>query len=251
MPNTIDPSPPSTDGDVSTSREGDTDTSASNSRSILGLGLVSVLNVGCVAFIAYHFATHREEPVHAQPLELRPGNVSFESASSHLLAIASSIEQTSPAEAAAETLIDLPMPFEPAPMPVVPQSEDDAAAAAEPDATGTESTKSTPTQHWVQLGALSRMATARSYWSKLQDNHDDLLGSYQPNFIGPDQVGGSLYHIRVGPFEENAARDLCLDLQQAGSDCFCLKADGGVIDHAGRQTAGIQSESFQVQKDTI
>ncbi len=243
MPNRSDPSFPTRDDDVSLSHDGDRVAAASNTRSILGLGLVSVLNIGCVAFIAYHFASHREEPVYAQALELRPGNISLEPASTQLLAVASSIEQTSPAEEIAERLIDLPMPFEASPLPISPQPEQEAMAAAEPDNVSTESGESAETQHWVQLGALSRMATARSYWSKLQDNHDVLLGTYQPAFFGPDQVGGSLYHIRVGPLGESTARALCLDLQQANTDCFCLTAEGEVIDHGKPQYGNVISKS--------
>lgn len=240
MPDHSESSPPSAEGDAPQINQGDTQpaspASASNTRSILGLALVSALNIGCVAFIAFHFTTHADEPAQKEQFELRPGNVSLEPATAYLLAIASHVEQTSPVDdtpIVEETVVALPTPPSMAPPLNAPAQRRDAMDTKKPIKEAV---------HWVQLGALSKIATARSYWAKLQKNHDGLLASHRPNFAGPDQVGGSLYHIRVGPLAADAAASLCSDLQQEGTECFCVAADGEETDHKPPQasTSGLE-----------
>lgn len=198
MPDYSDLSPPSADGDPSAIDERKAlpapPASTSSNRSIMGLSLVSALNISCLIFIAHHFTTHDNEPGWTGEVKLRSGNVSFEPASANLLAIASHIQPTSVMHevsrveeirttSTALSALDGKVRGDPAPQH------------------GTKEAKGP--EHWVQLGALSKIATARAYWSTLQKNYAGLLGSYQPVFVGPDQVGGSLHHIRLGPLAAN------------------------------------------------
>lgn len=207
-------SPPSADGEASQATDDNaheaSPSSPASTRSILGMGVVSALNVTCLLFFAYHFTTHDDEPAIAAPLELRSGNVSFEPVSGQLLTIASHVEQARLNNG--ETTVEKIVAARSTP-PILAQSNG-----------STETTELAV--HWVQLGALSKIATARSYWHKLLRDHNDLLSLYKPSFVGPDQVGGSLYHVRVGPLPAAEAATLCSDLQQTGADCFCASADG-------------------------
>jgi hypothetical protein len=79
-------------------------------------------------------------------------------------------------------------------------------------------------RHWVQLGALSRESTARSYWKKLRSRHDHVLRSWEPRYFSPSDIGkGSLYHLRIGPMAAPAADRLCQNLQADGADCYCIR----------------------------
>ncbi len=228
MPNTSDPKILKPDEITSKANEDETATASSNRWSLLGLGLVSVLNIGCIAFVAYHFSSDRTEPAHAQPLSLRPGNVALEPASSKILPVASAIEQTakrssgSPADQVAGNFSIQPGPSS--------SDNQEMAGLTEPSGMGgpfkAQASPADETVHWVQLGALSKTATANSFWEKLRKSHATLLHSHQPSIFGPDQVGGSLYHLRVGPLNIEAAEDLCSALQEAGTDCFCIDSEG-------------------------
>ncbi|MGI9501711.1 MAG: SPOR domain-containing protein, partial [Geminicoccaceae bacterium] len=81
---------------------------------------------------------------------------------------------------------------------------------------------------WVQLAALSDMDTAERVWSSLKERHTALLSDRKPRYFGPDEVGGSFYHIRIGPMATDAAMTLCDALEAEGADCFCIypKAKG-------------------------
>ena len=74
--------------------------------------------------------------------------------------------------------------------------------------------------HLVQLGALSKEATAMRYWSGLKAQHAALLQGREPRYFGPGDVGGGLYHIRLGPMTSDAAVALCTKLEAEGADCF-------------------------------
>lgn len=217
-----DSPPPSSEGEAASTNESDSPSSppasASNIRSILGLAAVSALNLGCIAFIGFHFTAHSDEPVRTEKIELRPGNVSLEPAPTFLLTIASHVEPAS--SDAEEQDVDMAV----ATRPVV-SGKEHPLDASPPPAKPEETTVPPKTgMRWVQLGALSNMTTAQSYWEKLQENHDGLLASHQPDFIGPNRVGGSLYLVRVGPLPAAVAADLCSDLKRAGADCFCVGA---------------------------
>ena len=54
-------------------------------------------------------------------------------------------------------------------------------------------------QYWVQLAALSNIDTAERVWSDLKKRHAALLSDRQARYFGPEDIGGSLYHIRIGP----------------------------------------------------
>lgn len=218
MPDHAAPPPPST-GDHAAKADENLRQPASSTKSILGMALVSAINIGCVVFIAFHYTTHANEPGPTVEIKLPPGNVSLETSAFNFLAIASNTAQASPHNPGMAVATELPEPG------MTPSSTEDEPA---PDP---EMTAANEEQHWVQLGALSKIATARSYWSRLQKSHTDLLNAHQPSFVGPDQVGGSLFHIRVGPLAAEQAAGLCSDLQQAGTDCFCIAADGDELEH--------------------
>lgn len=87
----------------------------------------------------------------------------------------------------------------------------------------TASTKVQPRQlagHWVQLGAMSNEAAARRYWSDLKSRHGATLEQQEARYFGPDDVGGSLHHVRLGPMERASAVALCRELQAKSVDCF-------------------------------
>lgn len=77
---------------------------------------------------------------------------------------------------------------------------------------------------WVQLGALSHISTARRYWKKLLNDHEALLQRWTPRYVGPNEGGGSLYHLRIGPMAAKVAAKLCKDLKAGGAECFCMNA---------------------------
>lgn len=222
MSDPADP-PPSANGHASNTNENESITPSVSSKapSILGLALVSALNIACVAFVAFHYTTDADELIVTESVERRAGNISLEPATATLLAIASHIErETGASEAAAAELTVAALPEE---TEITPAEPSDVSVASSKQY---EAMEAEAPERWVQLGALSDLGTARSYWSKLQQKSDALLGSHQPTIVGPDQVGGSLYHLRVGPLPAHHAGNLCLDLKQAGVDCFCTAERG-------------------------
>ncbi len=74
--------------------------------------------------------------------------------------------------------------------------------------------------HWVQLGAMSNEAAARRYWSDLKSRYAATLEQKEARYFGPDDVGGSLHHVRIGPMERVSAAALCHELQAKNVDCF-------------------------------
>lgn len=200
--------------------------------SIVSLSLVSGLNIACLAFIAYHFAGHAEDPKvvpaedsaarHASDLKIPrldpaptgvttdvSGNVELVPAAGNVISIMSSFprldqEPVEPRENPSTTITIAEEPIE--------------AADAEAEV---------PLDHWVQLGALSRETTAQRYWSTLKLRHEVLLQDREPHYFGPAEVNGSLYHIRLGPMTADAAAGLCESLKAEGADCFCVGPDGG------------------------
>lgn len=203
--------------------------------SVLGLSIVSALNVACLAFLVFHYIGHQSESgmiadfdgLGLQPLPplTRPatvvnqrhpsglndvsGNVELVPASKLIIGIASGIANTAPIDQtssgsvdAIETATFLPL----------------AATRSKGHA-----------EHWIQLGALSKEVTATAYWSTLKKRHAALLQSRTPHYFGPNEVGGSLYHIRLGPMVETMANELCDKLRADGADCFCVRSpDNGI-----------------------
>ena len=194
--------------------------------SIFGLLIVSGLNVISLGFIAYHFAGHPDEP--AEPSLGRPaasnvagvtalpqmpidaeakqeplGNIELAPAPKRILGIASHIEALERAsdcqrKACASVML---------------------AAASRLTKTANDNPGKAP-EHWLQLGALSNETTAMQYWSRLETRHAALLQGREPRYFGPGDVGGSLYHIRLGPMTGDAAAALCRELEASGADCF-------------------------------
>ncbi len=191
--------------------------------SILGLSIVSGLNVACLGFIAYHFTVHSSEPevapngppalsdkavtetpAPAQMADMTSGNVELVHASRRILSIASGFDLTTSEPAGRKAGVSL--------------ASTDPAASNEASAAGAAE----PSGHGVQLGALSKEATARNYWSALKLRHQSLLRGREPRYFSPAEVGGGLYHIRLGPMAVDAAAGLCERLDAEGADCFCV-----------------------------
>jgi hypothetical protein len=205
--------------------------------SVIGLSIVSALNIACLAFVIFHFVGHEgggslspagdrmatTDPV--SPMPLRPiaatvsgahdrqaiesiralGNIEFARTSRLAIAIASGVDET-------------PLPASSQPSRGTPQ-----LSKAQPGATHELHAKNDVPGHWVQLGALSKEATAHSYWSHLRKKHKTLLDGQTPQYFGPDAVGGSLYHIRLGPMTAGEAEGLCKKLLSDGADCYCVR----------------------------
>lgn len=197
---------------------------APRSASILGLSIVSGLNVISLAFIAYHYAGHPDALPAAPtggptsgdlmtagqswpPAGLVTttasafGNVDLLPASKHVIEIASGIvnEHGSLTE------------------------RQEAATVSRPRTAETSAEAGDRPGYWVQLGALSKEDTAHRYWTTLKRRHATLLQNQEPRYFGPADGGGDLFHIRLGPLEGDAASGLCEKLEAEGADCFCVR----------------------------
>ena len=207
--------------------------------SVVGLSIVSALNIACLAFVVFHYIDHggtapqsppdlrtvASEPI--GPMPRRPavtpknvvenqnttptigvlGNIGFAPTSNRIISIASGIDDLSltPSDPTLPELADKPNGS---------RGKSDNLRAANTD-----------TSAWVQLGALSTKATATSYWAHLAEKHGAILdGQAPPQFVGPETVGGALFHIRLGPMDETKADQLCEQLQSDGADCFCIRS---------------------------
>ena len=204
--------------------------------SVIGLSIVSALNIVCLALVAFHHLGHGSNANQSAandrsgtPETLNPipprlsspsaigsdnphpvgsvgvlGNIDFAHVEQRIIAIASGVEEAT-----------------------LPSSEIDLRwssaerAGQQADFITTEMPK-TDSGFWVQLGALSKETTAKSYWSHLSKKHAGLLNGQTPRYYGPDDVGGSMYHLRVGPMASDQAEWLCESLQSEGADCFCV-----------------------------
>ena len=209
------------------------------SPSTLVLAVLSVLNFAALAMLIHHFASSPDGPapaairqVASHDMQLAPvpsapppspepsaqppmdrisqngditraaGNVDLAPAARHVLLIAAGIAD----------------PPDRSPVKLQPDETDDTEETA---AVVPPSSAHSP-GHWVQLGALSKTATASRYWSSLKRSHATLLRDRTPRIFGPDDVGGSLYHLRIGPMADEAAASLCMKLAAEGADCFCV-----------------------------
>ena len=195
--------------------------------SILGLSIVSALNVASLGFIVYHFIVHPSEPERAsdrlpvtsdveiaEPPGLTQatiatspnalGNVELARVPKHIISIALGLD-----------LMDRERDDRRANISLASENLEDPHGVRDKDA-------DEPYGHWVQLGALSKEVTARRYWSGLKQQHRSLLREREPRYFSPTEVGGSLYHIRLGPMAGDAAAGLCERLEAEGADCFCV-----------------------------
>lgn len=202
--------------------------------SILGLAIVTGLNVASLAFIAYHLAAHSQKSPAASagyagtseaPMVDAPGsmqatlptapdvsgNVDLAATSMNVISVASGFDLTDEKPATHQESVSLTSVEHGGSVGAVSTS-----AGASPD-------------HWVQLGALSKEATARRYWSDLKLRYASLLQESEPRYLGPSEVGGSLFHIRLGPMAADAAHGLCERLEAEGADCFSVSP---VNDHS-------------------
>ena len=194
---------------------------------IFGLSVVSGLNIACLAFMTYHFTTHPPDQVilpveHSAASEVSDalvqttdsvtlgsgpdvrGNVDLASANKKVISIASGFSMLDGG------LIDR--------RENVSQTLSMSYESAEDKAKDTNESLS----HWVQLGALSKKTTAHRYWSGLKLRHQLLLHDREVRYFGPEEIDGSLYHVRLGPMTGEAATELCEKLKTEGADCFCI-----------------------------
>ncbi len=212
--------------------------------SVIGLSIVSALNIACLAFVVFHYIGHENaatqsppdlhtassEPI--SPMPRRPvvtpknvaenqnatstigvlGNIGFAPTSKRVISIASGID-------------DIPLPPSEPPAQKLAAHSDDSKVKSD-----TLETAKIDAGAWVQLGALSTKATATSYWAHLAEKHRAILdGQASPQYIGPETVGGSLFHIRLGPMNDAEAEKLCEQLQSDGADCFCIRSPAGKV----------------------
>lgn len=191
------------------------------SRSVLGLSIISGLNVLCLAFMIFHFAGRSDDPVAeaAEPSANAAmigaesprtafgvfGNIDFAPMSELVVSVASGIDGAS-GDGSDQRAQDTTSPVRTA----------RSSASADPS-------EEQDSQSWIQLAALSNMDTAERVWTDLKERHAALLSDRKPRYFGPDDVGGSLYHIRIGPMATGAAMGLCDELEAEGADCFCVR----------------------------
>ncbi|MEX1994362.1 MAG: SPOR domain-containing protein [Steroidobacteraceae bacterium] len=71
----------------------------------------------------------------------------------------------------------------------------------------------------VQLGAYSTEQAARAGRESLARNHPAELASVQWRILAPRNPATEYWRLRVGPFAEAPARDLCNRLKARGVDC--------------------------------
>jgi D-alanyl-D-alanine carboxypeptidase len=85
---------------------------------------------------------------------------------------------------------------------------------------------STGAQNWtIQIGAYATQALAKAELATYAGKSKDVLGRAS-RLVAPFQSldGHTLYRARFGPFDERAARDVCIRLSQRGQTCFAALA---------------------------
>ncbi len=201
---------------------------------ILSLSAVSGLNIACLAFITYHFATHPLDPM------VVPGEHSLSSTASDAgvprsnpvpISLATDAPGNVELVPAAKNVISIVSSF---PLPdrklVERREKISTTSTIVEDPTETKvADAGEPLDHWVQLGALSKETAAQRYWSALKLRHNSLLQDWEPHYLGPAEVNGSLYHVRLGPMTGETAAGLCEKLEAEGADCFCIGPHDGEI----------------------
>ena len=133
-----------------------------------------------------------------------------------------SSEPPAPAQAVAR-----PMPKPAAEPKPEPASEPVAQAtpAPAPEPTTTPAPDAVPAarqDYMVQLAASRSRALARSVYTRLQGEYDDLLGRRDPFILRVDLGDrGIFYRVNVAGFATKAAADsFCADLKKRGQDCL-------------------------------
>ena len=135
-----------------------------------------------------------------------------------------SSEPPAPAQAVAR-----PMPkpaAEPKPEPASePVAQATPAPAPEPTTTPAPAPDAVPAarqDYMVQLAASRSRALARSVYTRLQGEYDDLLGRRDPFILRVDLGDrGIFYRVNVAGFATKAAADsFCADLKKRGQDCL-------------------------------
>lgn len=112
--------------------------------------------------------------------------------------------------------------FSSGPLPLNPQgaaaSRDNAPAAASPVPQASQASSSGG--FIVQLSSQRSEAEARAAFSKMSRQYSGLSG-LSPNVI-PVDLGerGTFYRVRVGPFEQGRANDLCASIKRSGGSCI-------------------------------
>lgn len=135
-----------------------------------------------------------------------------------------SSEPPAPAQAIAR-----PMPKPAAEPKPEPAAEPVAQATPAPEPTTTPAPAPAPDavpaarqDYMVQLAASRSRALARSVYTRLQGEYDDLLGRRDPFILRVDLGDrGIFYRVNVAGFATKAAADsFCADLKKRGQDCL-------------------------------
>ena len=77
----------------------------------------------------------------------------------------------------------------------------------------------------VQLGAYSSEAAAHADLARKAREHAVSLSGLPLLVLEPRDSETGVWRLRTGPLEENAARELCGKLREAGVDCVPVVAD--------------------------
>jgi hypothetical protein len=76
----------------------------------------------------------------------------------------------------------------------------------------------------VQLGAWSNEAAAQANLARFAREHARELAGLQLLVVSPQDPATDVWRLRTSPLAENAARELCEKLREAGVDCVPVVA---------------------------
>ncbi|MEM7042403.1 MAG: SPOR domain-containing protein [Pseudomonadota bacterium] len=203
---------------------------AHKSPSIFSLLLLSILNIVCLALVTHHFTAHANHPTPKYEMRSVVHEMQLAPTSPQMAKVEpvpeSSTDPTGNIELAmvSRHVLQVASGFDPPQVPSAKRLQVGSGELSELEPSERELSTGAmrAPAHWVQLGALSKEATARRFWSGLKTSHAALLRDRTPRIFGPAEVGGSFYHLRVGPMPDGAADRLCKELNAAGADCFCI-----------------------------
>jgi cell division septation protein DedD len=109
-------------------------------------------------------------------------------------------------------------PVEPAPADGRPAIRTPAPPASLPSAARG------PAGYQVQLLAASGEAAAERAWAGLRTRFAAVLAGYRASIEPATVAAGTVYRVRIGPFETRAAAQAtCAELERQGAGCFVLR----------------------------
>ncbi len=79
--------------------------------------------------------------------------------------------------------------------------------------------------YWVQFASFPDSEKSESVWSRLQEDHADLLSERELSLHAAEIDGrGTFYRVRTGPFADaQASNRLCEEMQTRGQDCLTIR----------------------------